>query len=999
LAPQNHGVLLVNFEQLLEDNHAPGDMDRKRLLFACGLVAGTAYLSTSYDTSFAFDRPLHTIAVVFALSGLAIIAYARLAARHFSPAHKDRYDAIPLQNGAHSSRDSSPAGRPRGRPLSSISRIGLAILLLFAICIRIAIYHRVMKDIECAGETLMEWIPFVVAVSYVVRAWRNSEFSTPSKLGFSWEGLLHILFYAPSRYLLPAFLLSLSSCLAIFRRFNLRSTYICPQAIGTSAAIPRLQTLGFLVDCAIALVLYPLIQDGADENSSQRSNLLVALTLLISAAGVVVSGIYVYFSFPEQRDWMFSAPAGYIWSLFILSIAVPFTLVCFLNTARLYSVMGAVLTVSFTAAYMTIVGALNMGVSYTFPPKSTTELTVYLVLLSVALVLYVAPEAGVQTRTRSRFSIRLSKFNILITLLIFLSLFGLLGFWSNWGGGATSIHPITSLIQAANEEHEKWTRQAGSSKTLEDAVTRYRERHWRDPPPGFDKWYEYATSHSSMIIDDFDNIEDDLKPFWSISAAELRRRTALMLADEGAGLGGISIRNGKASVFANVPGTHRWMVDGAVKMIEKFAEFLPDMDLAMNLNDECRVAVPFDRVQEAIRHGQESEESSIDKHKVVGFSSDRAAGWTTLDDVHAQGSLFIPAVFKPSFQAFGSVACPSSSRARSDRMWDTRNLCTSCLAPHSMGALVANWSISSDPCHQPDLANLHGLHLSPSALVATHELVPIFSQSRAPGYLDIRYPSPWNYMDKTEYKFSEEFLDPAFVNKIDKLFWRGATSEGVSAGNGAWKGMLRQRIVNLVNSFDGPQAILLRGRRGRYRYVREEVGTMKHFLTTKTDIRFVGEIVRCGEPDCTDQAKEFKMADKIDFQQHWRYRYLFDADGAGFSGRFLPFLHSNSVVFKTALFREWYEGRLKAWKHFVPVDIRLHDLWSSLAYFGGYTGAGSMEGNVKEAQRISRESRIWAGNVLRKEDMEIYLFRLLLEYGRLTDDKRKEVGFRMGERA
>jgi len=34
--------------------------------------------------------------------------------------------------------------------------------------------------------------------------------------------------------------------------------------------------------------------------------------------------------------------------------------------------------------------------------------------------------------------------------------------------------------------------------------------------------------------------------------------------------------------------------------------------------------------------------------------------------------------------------------------------------------------------------------------------------------------------------------------------------------------------------------------------------------------------------------------------------------------------------------------------------------------------------------------------VLRKEDMEVYMFRLLLEWGRLTDDKRTEVGFRLG---
>ena len=47
----------------------------------------------------------------------------------------------------------------------------------------------------------------------------------------------------------------------------------------------------------------------------------------------------------------------------------------------------------------------------------------------------------------------------------------------------------------------------------------------------------------------------------------------------------------------------------------------------------------------------------------------------------------------------------------------------------------------------------------------------------------------------------------------------------------------------------------------------------------------------------------------------------------------------------------------------------------------------------KEGERIATAGREWAGQVLRKEDMEIYFFRLLLEWGRLTDDRRDGIGF------
>ena len=84
------------------------------------------------------------------------------------------------------------------------------------------------------------------------------------------------------------------------------------------------------------------------------------------------------------------------------------------------------------------------------------------------------------------------------------------------------------------------------------------------------------------------------------------------------------------------------------------------------------------------------------------------------------------------------------------------------------------------------------------------------------------------------------------------------------------------------------------------------------------------------------------------------------------------------------------------------MDVRLHGLLSTLAYFTGTKGQkGSktlrgrvgMEGRVKQGEAIAEAGREWAGKVARKEDMEIYLFRLLLEWGRITDDGRDDLGF------
>ena len=251
------------------------------------------------------------------------------------------------------------------------------------------------------------------------------------------------------------------------------------------------------------------------------------------------------------------------------------------------------------------------------------------------------------------------------------------------------------------------------------------------------------------------------------------------------------------------------------------------------------------------------------------------------------------------------------------------------------------------------------------------------------------------------------YPDSTFHEKYNTLFWRGATSEGVSSGDHTWRGMTRQRLVHLTNNLTShphdTQTILLPDPKNPKKYKYTLIpGNHIPSLNLDTDIAIVDRIARCGGiglHDCTDQANEFALVPPSDFQSHWRYRYLFDLDGAGFSGRFLPFLQSKSLPFKTALFREWYDSRIVAWKHFVPVDGRLHGFFSTLAYFAGVHGqlpGGKevrWEGHTKEGERIAEAGREWAGRVLRKEDMEVYFFRLLLEWGRVTDDRREMLGF------
>lgn len=620
-----------------------------------------------------------------------------------------------------------------------------------------------------------------------------------------------------------------------------------------------------------------------------------------------------------------------------------------------------------------------------------------LLFLGMASFLYVSSrEKSGSLRSTKRPFYRIPSSSYLFLALLFI----LRCFIQLPQNGTVDHHPIDLLRHAAREQSRNWHAQATASKTLAEAAETYRQKYHRYPPPRFDIWYKFALNRSALVIDEYDNIQEDLKLFWAVHPTNIRYLTRKILSDQRNEVAEISIRSGKAEIGPRVRPTHRWMLGGVLQMLDGFVQWLPDMDLAFNINDESRIAIPWNDIQK-LRSA--SSPKRIQNHGVFNeWSLNRTQAWRPLGDVETPKRCFKDRSSTNSFVTYGSISCPPDSPSRKSYLWDPRNLCFSCAAPHSVGLFLSNWSLSASPCHQPDLARLHGFYLSPGAFRPSHSLLPVFSQSKAHGYADIRYPSAWNYIDKVKYEPSDIYPDGPFTTKRNVLFWRGATSEGLSK-HAAWKGMARQRLVHLANNATHPLPMLLPHPSQPTSYANRLVPASSiRPLGLNLDMGIVDLITRCWDWDCENQVSEFGLVNQTDFQSHWGYRYLFDLDGTGFSGRFLPFLQSRSLVFKTALFREWWDGRLIAWQHFVPIDIRFHGLLSTLAYFAG-TAAGSaggeedrwapMKPHLEEAEQIAEEGREWAAKVLRKEDMEVYMFRLLLEWGRLTDDRRDELGF------
>lgn len=459
-------------------------------------------------------------------------------------------------------------------------------------------------------------------------------------------------------------------------------------------------------------------------------------------------------------------------------------------------------------------------------------------------------------------------------------------------------------------------------------------------------------------------------------------------------------------------------------MTLSLAQWLPDMDIPMNRMDQPRVVVPWDEVQRLLKL-EESSRSLNTTGVADRFTRDRAGLWmpppkgptwldrwnpfyrpsATADPGPEYG--WIPYVQRP-FNGLAANACPSESYARNSDSADSLRKAEASYKL-DLGGLVANHNLSSDLCTVgPQLSELHGFLSAPVSMQATAKLIPIFSECKTSANNDILFPANvyWKEWPAFTYDDDDE-QDLMWDDKNDTMKWRGSTSGGTTSASDPehWHNMHRQRLALMTNSTvvaGESTSILALSRRDPDVYSSQEFYPA-NFAKAHTDVAFT-EAMACA-PNCDFYDDAFTFSNKTTFGETFRSKFLVDVDGHSFSGRWRAYLQSRSLGIKATIFREWHDSRLHAWRHFVPLDNRYDELWSILAYFVGIE-ADSPEATVNavsatpvsvarhdyEAFKIAKQGRDWAATVLRREDIEIYLFRLLLEYGRIIDDDRDRIG-------
>lgn len=167
-------------------------------------------------------------------------------------------------------------------------------------------------------------------------------------------------------------------------------------------------------------------------------------------------------------------------------------------------------------------------------------------------------------------------------------------------------HPIDRLIENADKQFSDVLLE--QSHSIEEAAAAYRKRRGRHPPPGFDRWYAFATRNNAVMVESFwDQIYHDLEPFWALDALEIRKAAWEFEMT-------INVRKGKATAASDWFWTQIWL-----SMVQTISHLLPDMDIALNAMDEPRLVVPWEKMSEYMNKASASKGMVPAKDAVGSF--------------------------------------------------------------------------------------------------------------------------------------------------------------------------------------------------------------------------------------------------------------------------------------------------------------------------------------------------------------------------------------------
>ncbi|KAI0422565.1 hypothetical protein F5X98DRAFT_99156 [Xylaria grammica] len=925
-------------------------------------LASFAWLSYSLQRHTLINQPRLSSFLLLLISGSS--AFAVSAFSRWLPGADGRFDS----DAVFKASSSSLPPRPRRFYVPCI---------IILIILRLELSYRSLHDFQCSTPGVEAFLSLLLA-TYRFFSYRapQVESDEPEDMwGSVFDDFKVWLTGSPFILLLGTILLSYGAYLA--SSFTMRSTYFCSTLADPGSFLMFIQLAGLFAEATIIILSWRVLSWARTTRSRLRT---LGGILLITSFVTCIPLLLTQFSRRGEivgHQSLRGVNPLYIFDTLVTGIVVATLIISASLMICDTSPLEPVTLATFVSGALASVGNMLLVGTY----QQTSAAPPLLILGTISLGFTIFAYAG---NMRSIIFIRRAFFVLLLLILMVSSVV-----YTSRTQTMFTRHPVDDLVYKNRIEADRWLRHATVSTTLKLAAKEYEERHHgRKPPRNFDKWFEFARERKSVVIDRFDQMEKDLLPFWGLRPKDIRDGLEFLKGQPNIGI----VRIADSKVVHNSPAdlSHQQILDDVVTLISGFAEHLPTMEIAINLQERPRVLVPWNEIHKlrtkASQPGFQLMPGRLGKRDNLDILTEEDVATKQRTGLSGSAQPYIAA---HQFRQLQVLACPPGSSSRSGVSWDVRDFCASCTSPHSKEQFLENWQVALDPCHQPDIFNLHDFHTTPHQFELYQDLLPLFSGSKTASFSDLLIPL-------TRGGLKQDHDSKTFNQKQDVVLWQGDVEEMPRATHEYLHGSHRLRLVHLVQNATAADSIPMllgigAGKNSRFRY--EDVPTTEGNSILPLQISLSGPAEGCRDVNCELMRNEFGLEPPVT-EVDGRYMIVLDtADGP--SPNLLQVLRSNSVPVLSSIFQQWFTERLMPWVHFIPIDTRYHALHSTMSYFIGLDGRGMLNGRkqitparIEDAKWIAQQGRKWAEKAIRKEDMEVYLFRLLLEWGRVIDDNR-----------
>ncbi|KAI5480628.1 Rho guanyl-nucleotide exchange factor [Pseudohyphozyma bogoriensis] len=589
-----------------------------------------------------------------------------------------------------------------------------------------------------------------------------------------------------------------------------------------------------------------------------------------------------------------------------------------------------------------------------------------------------------------------------------------------------SPHPIIPLLTHAND---KWASLVSTQSTTFDRASKtYKSRYGLTPPPGFDKWFAFATQgRNHSLVDEYDQLMNDLAPYRELTAAELKRRTAELAQVPGISI--VSVRNGVAQVHSK---SGKWAPALAFQqMLAAFVRDLPDMDIAINEKPEGRVLPRRQKVVLMEDYGLEGVEEKAPnmtdpfvRPSLDGFTAEWSRDGTVWDTFRrscptdSAARRLVESV-RSAEAGVGAASLHPQGRAtnKNDASQTRRKVSGLPYPPARELTFNSDVDAAWDLCASPSMHSLHSAYFSDQR--AIEHLYPVFSPSKPAGYGDILIPSHHYWSPSSEFTYewemkrgrTKEPTDLDWSLKKPSVYWRGKVTRGADTPPGRANSFQKQRLVKMANQgTTGAERVLVA-------FDPLSAGLLSASMSLPASNKAISDIAMACDPnlgECTYlRSLGYRVEPPGPLSDAWHHKYVLDLDEIGFSPRFFALMESKSAVIKSSVQREFWSDWIVPWKHYIPLSSAYAELYNIATFFSGFPSAltsnetftptvltapnpvpalpTSANGEPFQGDRmlqdIAEAGREWRQSYVRKADMECYVYRLMIEWAAMIAEE------------